>query len=77
VQGNFIGTNAAGSAGLGNTTAGIDVQLSSNTAIGGTAAGAGNLFSLADFPPIKIPTPLLRAFPTLVSYCCLSATSLD
>jgi parallel beta-helix repeat protein len=41
VQGNKIGTNAAGTAALANGTNGIDIQGSNNT-IGGTAAGAGN-----------------------------------
>src|SRR5437763_17211258 len=45
VQGNFIGTDAAGTARLGNTSIGINVQASNNTVIGGTAAGAGNLIS--------------------------------
>jgi len=45
VQGNFIGTDAAGTARLGNTSIGINVQSSNNTVIGGTATGAGNLIS--------------------------------
>jgi len=46
VQGNFIGTNAAGSAALPNITSGIIIQLSStDNLIGGTVAGAGNLIS--------------------------------
>ncbi|HEV8062133.1 MAG TPA: Ig-like domain repeat protein, partial [Gemmataceae bacterium] len=44
VQGNFIGTNAAGTATLGNLGDGIYVSSSANT-IGGTASGAGNLIS--------------------------------
>ncbi len=46
IQGNFIGTNAAGSGPLPNTSNGIIIQFSaaSNT-IGGTAAGAGNVIS--------------------------------
>jgi photosystem II stability/assembly factor-like uncharacterized protein len=49
VQGNFIGTNPAGTAALGN---GIGIELfmivggaTSNNVIGGTTAGAGNLIS--------------------------------
>jgi hypothetical protein len=41
VQGNFIGTNAAGTAALGNNAVGIDVLASDNT-IGGSVAAAGN-----------------------------------
>ncbi len=44
VQGNYIGTNAAGTGPLGNASDGIWVGGSNNT-IGGTAAGAGNLIS--------------------------------
>ena len=47
VQGNYIGINAAGTAGVGNTLSGIvitDPGASANT-IGGTAAGAGNVIS--------------------------------
>jgi hypothetical protein len=43
VQGNFIGTNAAGTSALGNTYDGI--EPGSNNTIGGTSAGAGNLIS--------------------------------
>ncbi len=46
VQGNYIGTNAAGTGILGNSNDGvlIDAEPSNNT-IGGTAAGAGNVIS--------------------------------
>ncbi len=44
VQGNFIGTNATGTAGLGNGSNGITI-LSDNHLIGGPASGAGNLIS--------------------------------
>jgi Domain of unknown function (DUF4347)/Cadherin domain/Right handed beta helix region/Periplasmic copper-binding protein (NosD) len=46
IQGNRIGTNAAGSAALANGHSGIVlVGQANNTLIGGTAAGAGNLVS--------------------------------
>lgn len=45
VQGNYIGTNAAGTAPLGNTIAGVSIDTSVNTLIGGTAAGAGNIIA--------------------------------
>ncbi|MBI2927940.1 MAG: right-handed parallel beta-helix repeat-containing protein [Verrucomicrobia bacterium] len=46
IQGNFIGTNAAGTAGIANTAHGVTftTSASSNT-IGGTAAGAANLLA--------------------------------
>jgi titin len=44
IQGNFIGTNAAGTAAIGNGR-GIELYEMSNVTIGGTAAGAGNLIS--------------------------------
>ena len=43
VQGNLIGTNAAGTAGVGNSKQGVWIDGSAaNNTIGGTAAGAGN-----------------------------------
>ncbi len=45
IEGNYIGTNAAGSAALGNFTDGVRVGLASDVTIGGTAPGAGNLIS--------------------------------
>jgi hypothetical protein len=45
VQGNIVGLNAAGSAKLANSTAGIVVNSSSNNTIGGTTALARNVIS--------------------------------
>ena len=45
IVGNWIGTNAAGTAALANGGDGIFVSGSSSVMIGGTAAGAGNLIS--------------------------------
>ena len=50
ISGNFIGTNAAGTANLGNGINGIDLfnvggSPATNNIIGGTGAGAGNLIS--------------------------------
>ncbi|MDQ5867549.1 MAG: CSLREA domain-containing protein, partial [Chloroflexota bacterium] len=44
IQGNYIGTNAAGTSALPNGT-GIILDNAPNNTIGGTAAGAGNLIS--------------------------------
>jgi parallel beta-helix repeat protein len=44
VEGNFIGTDATGTAKLGNTSLGVYIGASNNT-VGGTAAGAGNIIS--------------------------------
>ncbi len=44
IVGNYIGTNAAGTAASGNFT-GIDILLSENNTIGGTTAGARNVIS--------------------------------
>ena len=44
VQGNYIGTNAAGTAAVANGDNGIYVSSSGNT-LGGTASGAGNVVS--------------------------------
>src|SRR5205085_2188438 len=44
IQGNYIGTNAAGTAGLGFGT-GIDFLRTNDTLIGGTVTGAGNVIS--------------------------------
>ncbi len=45
IQGNYIGTNAAGTAAVGNGSAGIWIADGAANQIGGTAAGAGNLVS--------------------------------
>jgi hypothetical protein len=45
IQGNFIGTNAAGTAALGNGSHGVMIQGAANNTVGGTAAGAGNVIS--------------------------------
>ena len=45
IQGNFIGTDVTGGASLGNIMGGIYIYGVSNTVIGGTAPGAGNLVS--------------------------------
>jgi titin len=42
ISGNYIGTNAAGTAALGNNGDGVVIELGSNNVIGGTLAGWGN-----------------------------------
>lgn len=45
IEGNRIGTNATGTAALGNSGNGVTLQSSTGVTVGGTAAGAGNLIS--------------------------------
>ena len=45
VKGNYIGTNAAGTAAVANSGAGVWVEAAPTNTIGGTAAGAGNVIS--------------------------------
>jgi hypothetical protein len=45
IQGNFIGTDLAGTAALGNGGAGVHLDSSDHNTIGGTDSGAGNLIS--------------------------------
>ena len=45
VQGNYIGTNAAGTGALPNTEQGVVLYGTRQTVLGGTAPGAGNLIS--------------------------------
>jgi hypothetical protein len=44
IQGNFVGTNAAGNGDIGNAGPGLRI-LGTDTQVGGTAAGAGNVIS--------------------------------
>ena len=45
VQGNYIGTNSAGTAAVPNSGPGVTVSQTNGATIGGTAPGAGNLIS--------------------------------
>jgi hypothetical protein len=45
VKGNYIGTNASGTAGLPNGAQGVAIGLARDNTIGGTAAGEGNLIA--------------------------------
>jgi hypothetical protein len=44
-QGNLVGTDITGTVALQNGTAGLSFSISNNATVGGSAAGAGNLFS--------------------------------
>ena len=54
IQGNRIGTNAAGTADFGNEIGGIDILDGANNTIGGGAAGAGNQISANGFIGLTI-----------------------
>lgn len=54
ILGNYIGTNAAGSAAVANKKFGILVDGSPGTVIGGTAAGSGNIVSGNTFSGISL-----------------------
>jgi CSLREA domain-containing protein len=45
VQGNYLGTNAAGTAAIGSLATGIDVEEGTAVTIGGSASGAGNVIN--------------------------------
>jgi titin len=45
ILGNYIGTDATGTAALGNVSQGIVIDDASNNIVGGAAAGAGNVIS--------------------------------
>jgi uncharacterized repeat protein (TIGR01451 family) len=57
VQGNLIGTNAAGDTALGNGGSGVAIDAASNNTIGGTAAGAGNVISGNSVAGVSIGGP--------------------
>ena len=56
IEGNYIGTNATGSADLGNSGSGIYVYLSTGNTIGGSFPGTGNLISGNDYNAIEWTT---------------------
>ena len=45
ILGNFVGTDATGTAAVPNTRDGVRIDESSNNVVGGTEPGAGNLIS--------------------------------
>jgi titin len=45
IEGNYIGTNAAGTAALANTNIGVYLSGAGGVTVGGTASGAGNVIS--------------------------------
>ncbi len=56
VQGNYIGTNASGSAALPNTHSGVVVAGVANVTIGGNVADAGNVISGNDDWGVRLQT---------------------
>ena len=54
LQGNYIGVNAAGSADLGNTKVGVQINFAPRNTIGGTSDGAGNVISGNDLDGVLI-----------------------
>jgi ABC-type iron transport system FetAB permease component len=57
VQGNRVGTNAAGTAALGNNNAGVSIDGAPNTVVGGTATGAANTISFNGTNDVQIINP--------------------
>jgi parallel beta-helix repeat protein len=45
IEGNYVGTNAAGTAALANASMGIDLNVAPGTVVGGATAGARNVLS--------------------------------
>jgi CSLREA domain-containing protein len=58
VQGNYVGTNASGTAAIGNEEDGIELANAASNLIGGTTTGAGNVISGNGFRGIFITTGL-------------------
>ncbi|MBI3951810.1 MAG: hypothetical protein HY314_15280 [Acidobacteria bacterium] len=54
VRGNFIGTDVTGTADLGNTLSGVEIEGSPGHQIGGLIAGAGNVISGNDKHGVEI-----------------------
>lgn len=59
VQGNLIGTNAAGTAAVPNALAGVNIS-GSNNAVGGTTAGSGNRIAFNAQDGISVGDPAQR-----------------
>ncbi len=57
IQGNWIGTDAAGSGDLGNVQNGISIDRASNTTIGGNTPEARNVIAGNEFPNIYLLGP--------------------
>lgn len=56
IQGNYIGSNAAGTTGMSNIQVGVYVIAVANTTIGGTAPGTGNKIAFNDFGGVRVTT---------------------
>jgi len=54
VQGNYIGTDVTGTAGLGNSLGGVYIDRGPGNTIGGTAAGAGNAIAYNNEDGVRV-----------------------
>jgi photosystem II stability/assembly factor-like uncharacterized protein len=54
VEGNYIGTDATGTAALGNGGNGVLITTASNNTVGGTAAGAGNVIAFSGGDGVQV-----------------------
>jgi Concanavalin A-like lectin/glucanases superfamily/Immunoglobulin domain/Bacterial Ig domain/Immunoglobulin I-set domain len=54
IQGNFIGTDAAGGLDLGNSIYGVRIEGGANNLVGGTSAGAGNLIAYNKYSAVLV-----------------------
>jgi len=59
IQGNYVGTDATGTAAIGNGLAGINVRSISNATIGGTAAGAANRIAFNSGAGVSVGTAMV------------------
>jgi hypothetical protein len=57
VQGNFVGTNSAGTAALGNNGAGVSIDGAPNTLVGGTTSAMYNVISFNGTNDVQIFDP--------------------
>jgi CSLREA domain-containing protein len=73
VQGNYLGTNAAGSADLGNSLDGIRIDDSANNVIGGTTTQTRNIISGNNVHGVRIIGPASNNNTVLGNYIGVNA----